>query len=149
MSVLKSLSFSRIKEFKKSSFVTIFSMQLNWIAFIQSILLKITKTLTNWKLSIKNEQEIKQLFQITSNESLVLKTLSLFLLFLRWLIVTSWQVYLKLTFRKSMTDVSTTIKGLWMRWTTPFLTGMLARTISAITTPLLCFVSPATVFDFT
>lgn len=48
-----------------------------------------------------------------------------------------------------MTVVSMTISGLWMRWTTPFLTGMLALTMSASTTPRLCLASPATVFDFT
>lgn len=53
------------------------------------------------------------------------------------------------TSRNLATVVSTTISGRWIKWTTPFLTGILPITISASTTPVVCFESPTTVFDFT
>lgn len=53
------------------------------------------------------------------------------------------------TSRNLATVVSTTIKGRWIKWTTPFFTGIFATTISARTTPAVCFESPTTVFDLT
>lgn len=53
------------------------------------------------------------------------------------------------TSRNLATVVSTTISGRWIKWTTPFFTGIFPITISASTTPVVCFESPTTVFDFT
>lgn len=55
----------------------------------------------------------------------------------------------RLTSKNCMTVVSTIISGRVIRWTTPFLTGILARRISARTTPVEWVESPITVFDLT
>lgn len=55
----------------------------------------------------------------------------------------------EITSKNCFTVVSTIINGRWIKWTTPFLTGIFAFTISAITTPIECLESPTIVFDFT